>query len=94
MAPCGTQPIRERAAADTSADADRVQLDAYRRLGGAGRVAIMFRLNVTTRRLACAGIRARHPTYSEQQVARAYARLVLGDAVVQTVSPDEHLVEP
>jgi hypothetical protein len=30
-------------AADTSPDADAVQLGAYRRMGGAGRAQVMFR---------------------------------------------------
>jgi hypothetical protein len=63
-------------------------------MGGAERVATMFRLNETVRQLAMAGIRARHPNHDEHQVRHAYARLVLGDAVVRAVWPDRDLVEP
>lgn len=79
---------------DTTAEADAVQRRLYQRLGGRERVAIMFRLNETVRRLAMAGIRARHPDYSDAQVQQANARLVLGDAVVRAVWPDRALVDP
>jgi hypothetical protein len=79
---------------DTTAEADAVQRRLYQRLGGRERVAIMFRLNETVRRLAMAGMRARHPDYSDAQVQQAYARLVLGDAVVRAVWPDRALVDP
>ncbi len=74
---------------DTSRSAHEVQRDAYIRMGGAGRVAVMFRLTDTVRRLAMAGIRARHPEYDEDRVLRAYARLVLGDTLVRTEAAAE-----
>jgi hypothetical protein len=79
---------------DTSRRAHELQREVYLRLGGAGRVAVMFQLNDTVRRLAMAGIRARHPGYDEEQVRFAYARLVLGDALVRAVWPLRELVDP
>ena len=79
---------------DTTADADAVQLDTYRRLGGAGRVAIAFRLNTLVRDMTMAGIRRRHPSYDETQVQTALLRLVLGDALVQRAFPGRQLVDP
>jgi hypothetical protein len=79
---------------DTSGRAYEVQRDVYLRLGGAGRTAVMFRLNDAVRRLAMAGIRARHPGYDEEQVRRAYGRLVLGDALARAVWPGRELVDP
>lgn len=79
---------------DTSRQAHALQRDVYLRLGGAGRVAMMFQLNDAVRRLAMAGIRARHPEYDEEQVRLAYARLVHGDALVQAVWPLRELVDP
>ena len=38
-------------AADTSPDGDRAQVEAYRRLGGAGRAAVTFRLIDIARRM-------------------------------------------
>ena len=79
---------------DTTSDADDVQRDAYRRLGGAERVAIAFRLGTLTRSIALAGIRRRHPEYDDAQAARALRRLMLGDALVRQAFGDEALVDP
>jgi hypothetical protein len=79
---------------DTSADAYRVQIEIYRRMGGPGRVAEMFRLNDLARKMTMAGIRSRHPEYDDEQLRLAYARLTLGDDLVRKVWPDRELVEP
>jgi hypothetical protein len=79
---------------DTTADAHDVQLEAYRRLGGAGRVAVLFRLSTLVRETAMAGIRSRHPGYDEAQVQMALGRLVLGDDLVRRAWPDRELVDP
>jgi hypothetical protein len=81
-------------AADTDAEADAVQLEGYRRLGGAGRLQIAFRLSDQVRRIAMAGIRARHPEYDERRVLLAWARLVHGDELVRAAWPDDELAEP
>jgi hypothetical protein len=81
-------------ALDTSEEADAKQLDAYRRLGGTGRVAVVFRLNALVRQTARAGIRRRHPSYDDRQVGRALQRLLFGDALARSLSPDEELVDP
>jgi hypothetical protein len=79
---------------DTSPDADEVQLEAYRRLGGPGRAAIMFRLTELSRQATISGIRSRHPHYSEEELHLAFARLVLGDDCVRAVWPGSSLVAP
>jgi hypothetical protein len=79
---------------DTSPDAQAVQDDQYRRLGGSERVAIQFRLGSAARAMTRAGIRARHPDYNEDQVNMALARILLGDPLVRTVWPDRPLIEP
>jgi hypothetical protein len=79
---------------DTSPDAYRVQVEAYRRMGGAGRAAVVFRLNDLARQAAVAGIRARHPEYDDERLRLAYARLVLGDELTRKVRPQHDLVEP
>ena len=75
-------------------DAHDRQSELYRRMGGRGRVDIVYRLNQTMRRMALAGIKARHPEYTQAQVESAHARIVLGDALVRTVWPDRELVDP
>ena len=79
---------------DTTADAHDVQREAYHRLGGAGRLAILFRLNTLVRETAMAGIRRRHPTYDDRHVHMALRRLILGDELVRKAWPDLELVDP
>ena len=79
---------------DTTPEADAVQLEVYRRLGGTGRVATVFRLNAVVRTVAIAGIKRRHPGYDDRQVEWAWQRLVLGDALVREAFPDRELIEP
>jgi hypothetical protein len=61
---------------------------------GQERLAIAFELTEMVRRIASAGIRARHPRYTDEQVFRAWARLTLGDDVLRAMWPDRELVEP
>jgi hypothetical protein len=79
---------------DTSTDAHSVQTAVYRRLGGLGRLQVMFRLSETVNRLAMSGIRARHPAYTEDDLRRAYFRLRLGDTLTRAIWPDAELVDP
>ena len=80
--------------ADTSAGADRAQIEAYRRIGDSGRLAAAFRLIELARMAAVSGIRARHPEYDDDQVRLAYVRLVLGDELTRAVWPGRDLVAP
>jgi hypothetical protein len=79
---------------DTTADARDVQREAYRRLGGVGRMAILFRLTALVRETALAGIRSRHPEYDDAQVQMAWRRLALGDDLARKAWPDRELVDP
>ena len=81
-------------AADTSPEADDVQLEAYRQMGGAGRVQVMFRLNDMVRRTAMAGIRRRHPEYGDTDVLLALAELLYGEDLVRRAWPGRRLPEP
>jgi hypothetical protein len=83
-----------RIAADTDPDADAVQVEAVRRMGGGGRVQVMFRLSEMARATALAGIRSRHPDYDASQIMLAFARLAYGDELVQCAWPDRDLPEP
>jgi hypothetical protein len=81
-------------AADTSPEAEAVQVEAYRRMGGTGRAQVMFRLCEMARRAAEAGIRRRHPGYDEPRVKLALARLLHGDELTRRAWPDRELVDP
>jgi predicted ArsR family transcriptional regulator len=80
--------------ADTTPEADAVQLEAYRKMGGEGRAQVMFRLSEMARQTAEAGIRQRHPEYDDRQVLLARARLLHGDDLVRRAWPARELVEP
>jgi hypothetical protein len=82
------------AAQDTTPGSHEAQIDAYRRMGETGRAAVTFSLIDLARRMAMAGIRTRHPEYTDEQVRHAYARLVLGDDLVRRVWPDRAFVAP
>ena len=79
---------------DTDLEAHERQTEAYRAMSGPDRVAVSFRLNALARRAAEAGIRSRHPDYSEEQVLWALRRLWLGDDLVRQAWPDRELVRP
>ena len=79
---------------DTTAEAHARQRDLYLQMGGAARVAIAFRLSEMVRHVTTAGIRRRHPAYSDMEVHLAWARLTLGDALCRAAWPDRPLVEP
>jgi len=80
--------------ADTTPEAYEAQNEAYRRMGGEGRTAVMFELIALARETTKAGIHGRHPDYDEGQVHRAYCRLLHGDEVVQGLWPGEPLLDP
>ena len=79
---------------DTDEAAHERQAEAYRRMTGRDRVAVAFRLNELARRVAEAGIRSRHPEYSEEEVRWALRRLWLGDDLTRRAWPGRELVRP
>jgi hypothetical protein len=64
---------------DTTLDAHEAQLRCYRRMSGSEKVALAAQLSEDVRDIAMAGIRARHPEYSDREVWYALMRLLLGD---------------
>ena len=63
---------------DTSARAAAVQLALYREAGPSGRAQVAVELSDAVRETAIAGIRRRHPEYSERDIALSFLRLVYG----------------
>ena len=72
-------------ARDTSEGAFERQLEAYRAMTPAERLAIAAAMSDEIRVLAEAGIRDRHPTYSDAQVADALAKILLGRELADKV---------
>lgn len=71
--------------ADTGSEARAVQLAVYRAMGPERRVLAAFRMSEEARRIAAAGARARHPEWSEAEVERAVAELLLGAELARLV---------
>lgn len=73
---------------DTAPEARAAQLQALRRMGIAGRAAMTFELTRALRQTVRAGIRRRHPDYTEEQVHQALLRLTLGEELFREVFPE------
>ena len=63
-------PIR-----DTSPDAERVQLDVFRRMTGEQRLKLALEMSDFARELSLSRIRAEHPEWSDWEVKRELLRL-------------------
>ena len=72
-------------ARDTSAAARRVQIEALRRLDGPTRLRMALRMSDDSRHVALAGIRHRHPEWTDDDVRRELLRLLLGRQLAATV---------
>jgi hypothetical protein len=79
---------------DTSREAAEVQLEAWRRLGPEARVALAAQLSDEIREVSLAGIRHRHPDYTDDEALRALLRLIVGDELVRAALPGRPLVDP
>jgi hypothetical protein len=80
--------------ADTSPEAWAAQAAILRQIGGRERFLMAFRLTHLAREASRGGIRARHPDYGEDQVKRAFFRVLHGDALTLSVWPDRELLDP
>jgi len=80
--------------ADTTPQAWSAQLAMLRRMTGEQRVAIALRLTRVAREASRAGIRARHPEYSEDEMRRAFFRMLHGDAATLRVWATLELLGP
>ena len=70
---------------DTSPDARRVQHERYASMSPAEKLRLMSELTLAANRLALAGLAARHPGESREQLLLRLARLRLGDDLVDRV---------
>lgn len=81
-------------AEDTDLGAFTAQVQLYRRLGPEGRVALAVQLSEQAREISKAGIQMRHPDYSEDDLAHALYRMLLGDDLYRAAWPRHALVKP
>lgn len=73
---------------DTSADVERLQIEAWRRMSPLEKAGIMSHATMDALTLALAGIRQRHPGASERECFLRLAALQLGSTLVRQVYPD------
>ncbi len=79
---------------DTTAEAAAVQFAVWRRLGGPGRLELAMRMSDEARDLTRAGIAARHPDYTPDDVEHALRRMLLGDDLFRAAWPKAPVLEP
>lgn len=72
---------------DTSKEAAAVQREVLRKMGPEGRLRLTFQLCDQLREVTKAGIRHRHPDYTERQVTQAYLRLICDEELFQEMFP-------
>jgi hypothetical protein len=63
---------------DTSPKAVAIQSELHAKLGPEGRLLLALRMSDLAREFARAGVRARHPDYTEEQVSRELVRTLCG----------------
>jgi hypothetical protein len=73
---------------DTSADVERLQIEAWRRMSPLEKAGIMSQATNDALTLALSGIRQRHPGASERECFLRLAALQLGPTLVRQVYPD------
>lgn len=71
--------MRDRMLDDTSAEALAMQFRVLRRMGPAGRLALMFELSDNLRQIVKDGVRHHHPDWDDRTVEREVIRLMIGD---------------
>jgi hypothetical protein len=74
--------------ADTSADIERMQIEAWRRMSVADKAAIISGLTEAAYALARAGVRARHPGAPPREQFLRLAVVTLGRDLAREVYPD------
>ncbi|MBC8378622.1 MAG: hypothetical protein H8E62_05555 [Planctomycetes bacterium] len=72
---------------DTSKDAALKQIEVLQNMGLEGRARLTFQLCDNLREVTKAGIRHRHPDYTDRQVTQAYLRLICDKELFQEIFP-------
>jgi hypothetical protein len=79
---------------DTSPEAERVQIEIYRKMSPARRLQLAVELTRGMRSRLEAGVRFRHPDYDDWQVKMAVIRLTLPEEVFLSVYPHAKEILP
>jgi hypothetical protein len=73
---------------DTSSDAEKVQIEIFRRMAPEKRLQSAALLSESCRTLIVEGIRKRHPNYNEEQVRLAVIRCLLPESLFLQAYPN------
>ena len=79
---------------DTSADAEKVQIEIFRRMEPEKRLQSAALLAETCRTLLAEGIRKRHPNYNKDQVRLAVIRCLLPETLFLKAYPSARDILP
>ena len=71
-----------------------MQAEVYRRMGPERRAGVAAEMSAEARQISAAGIRVRHPEYSDLDVRHALNRLVLGDSLFRAAWPSAPVLAP
>jgi hypothetical protein len=71
---------------DTTGDAAKVYVAAYATLSGSARVERSIEMADEVRQVTLAGIRYRHPEFTEDEIHREWLRILHGDALAELLA--------
>ena len=71
--------------ADTSPEAFRVMVEAYRAMPGSRKMEMAMQMSDDIMEVAASGVRQRHPEYTEEQVRLVLIRMRLGEKLFREV---------
>jgi len=79
-----SQPL----ALDTTPEIEKRQVEAWRRMRPAEKLALVLQMSANVRQLALAGVRRRHPDASTHELQLRLAQVILGDELARAVYPE------
>jgi len=79
---------------DTSPEAERVQIEIFRKMTPEQRLRVASELTQAERKSLAAGVKMRHPTYNDEQVRLAVIRLTLPEELFLKVYPHAKEIIP
>jgi hypothetical protein len=80
--------VRHPLAADTDADVEQRQIEAFRSMTPAQKLQLTLQMSATVRQLAAAGVRQRYPRASAREQFLRLAQVTLGDDLARKVYPE------
>jgi hypothetical protein len=79
---------------DTSPEAERVQIEIFRKMTPARRLQLAVELTQTSRNLLAIGVHRRHPDYNQEQVRLAVIRLTIPEKLFLAAYPHAKDIVP